>query len=616
MTEGTPVEDQASPAVPRPHPRSRWRVGVGTVASLALVATAVFVVAQDTRRDTDADGLLDRIEVDGWHTADGAVYATDPRIADTDGDGLTDGEEAGAVVSGNDEAVVYAGPSDPTNADTDADGLDDRAETAGWLTVQGITHTTDPSRPDTDGDQLSDGDEAGTALSGFDGSTRYLGLSDPTKADSDADGLDDAVETIGWMSTRGVLYATDPMRPDSDGDGLTDRQEAGEVADGQLTGIEYVTFSNPLVSDSDGDGLTDADEADLSLDAFAMDTDGDGLSDYVEAVTWQTAPELADTDGDGLGDGFEVANRESQGLDPLSTDIRLDLATYAKEFAAGAILGELSPGNTLPWLAGNLVAGSTSYLPGVGWVMGGAADLRDAIGLAIHADWVGASYSLVGLVPAGGDTIAIPSKVAKFAIRNPELVPLIGKMIATLTWAPENVKIKAVQALSPAEWASLEDAGFNEAALLRLYEGKLSTKSLTAAMDSTEFVAGVTAEFFDSGLAGEIFLAYLYEAPDEDVSAHVTMATDSCPQVCTPLARRIDVFAAGVAHESKVGLIDLTPAIRAQIESDAFLVETGAVEAAHWHFFASATTNTIGPTQPVIDLFEQRGISFTIHPPA
>lgn len=616
MTEGTPVEDQASPAVPRPHLRSRWRVGVGTVASLALVATAVFVVAQDSRRDTDADGLPDQIEEDGWHTADGAVYATDPRLADTDGDGLTDGEEAGAVVSGDDEVVVYAGPSDPTNSDTDADGLDDRAETAGWLTVQGITHTTDPARPDTDGDQLSDGDEAGIALSGFDGSTRYLGLSDPTKADSDADGLDDAVETKGWMSTRGVLYATDPMKPDSDGDGLTDRQEAGEVADGQSTGIEYVTFSNPLVSDSDGDGLSDADEADRSLDAFAMDTDGDGLGDFVEVDTWQTAPELADTDGDGLGDGFEVANRDSQGLDPLSPNIRRDLATDAKEFAEGAFLGELSPGDTLPWLAGNLFGGTASFIPGVGWIIGGAADLRDTIGLAINDDWVGAGLSLAGLVPAGGDAIANPSKVAKFAKQYPALVPLIGKMIVTLTWAPHSVKVKAVQALSPAEWASLKAAGFSEDVLLRLYEGKLSTKALAAAMASTKSVAGVAAEFFDSGLAGEIFLAYLYETTAEDVSTHVTIATTSCRQDCTPLARRIDVLTDGVAHESKVGLVSLTPAIRAQIESDAFLVETGAVEAAHWHFFASATTNTIGPTQPVVDLLEQRGISFTIHPPA
>jgi hypothetical protein len=57
---------------------------------------------------------------------------------DTDGDGLTDAEEATLG-------------TDPTKADTDADGLTDREEV--------VIYKTDPLNPDTDGDGYKDGDE-------------------------------------------------------------------------------------------------------------------------------------------------------------------------------------------------------------------------------------------------------------------------------------------------------------------------------------------------------------------------------------------------------------------------------------------------------------------------
>jgi hypothetical protein len=78
--------------------------------------------------DTDGDGLTDDEEAD---------LGTDPELADTDGDGLDDGVEV-------DEAT------DPTNADSDGDGLGDGDE---------ITAGTDPLVEDTDGDSYTDGDE-------------------------------------------------------------------------------------------------------------------------------------------------------------------------------------------------------------------------------------------------------------------------------------------------------------------------------------------------------------------------------------------------------------------------------------------------------------------------
>jgi hypothetical protein len=85
--------------------------------------------------DPDADGLGDCAE---------AGHGTDPVVADTDADGLSDGAEV----------VTHA--TDPLDPDSDDDGLTDGAE----VTV----HGTNPTVADTDGDLFSDGAEvaAGT----------------------------------------------------------------------------------------------------------------------------------------------------------------------------------------------------------------------------------------------------------------------------------------------------------------------------------------------------------------------------------------------------------------------------------------------------------------------
>ncbi len=78
--------------------------------------------------DTDGDGLTDEDEAD---------FGTDPALADTDGDGLSDGQE-------------LAFGSDPLFADGDSDGLSDGAELAA---------NTDPTKSDTDGDGFTDSAE-------------------------------------------------------------------------------------------------------------------------------------------------------------------------------------------------------------------------------------------------------------------------------------------------------------------------------------------------------------------------------------------------------------------------------------------------------------------------
>lgn len=119
---------------------------------------------------------------------------------DSDGDGLTDAEEqAGWTVrvrlaDGRVQSRVVT--SDPFVADTDGDGVSDRDER---------TYGTDPRRVDTDGDQLSDFMELNHVYS------------DPTDQDTDGDGLADGLE---WY-----FFRTSPLLDDTDGDQIADGVE-------------------------------------------------------------------------------------------------------------------------------------------------------------------------------------------------------------------------------------------------------------------------------------------------------------------------------------------------------------------------------------------------------
>ncbi|WP_164478787.1 CAP domain-containing protein [Mycolicibacterium stellerae] len=121
--------------------------GVYSPASIALadpsISTGVgsvaggFKLAPDDRPDGDGDGLFDDDEVE--------VYFTDPKVADTDSDGSSDGEE---VYVGTDPKVKNAAAARP---DGDGDGLFDDDE----VNVYG----TDPKVADTDKDGADDGQE-------------------------------------------------------------------------------------------------------------------------------------------------------------------------------------------------------------------------------------------------------------------------------------------------------------------------------------------------------------------------------------------------------------------------------------------------------------------------
>lgn len=150
------------------------------------------------QEDTDGDGLINSDEIE---------IGTDPLKTDTDGDELSDGEEASTYMT------------NPLVPDTDNDELPDGDE------VQ--NYKTDPLNPDTDADLLQDGDEI----------TRRT---NPLIPDTDQDALSDSVE---------LSLGTDPLQQDTDKDGLLDGQE-------------NQTCPRPLSPDSDNDGILDGSDLD------------------------------------------------------------------------------------------------------------------------------------------------------------------------------------------------------------------------------------------------------------------------------------------------------------------------------------------------------------------
>ena len=136
--------------------------------------------------DTDGDGLPDSIE---------EYLGSDSNNIDTDGDGLGDYYE------------VFVTYTDPTMADTDENGVSDADEDFdedGLTNLDEFLNNTYPYIDDSDNDGLSDGDEV----------NKYG--TDPLVADTDGDGLDDGDE---------IVLDTNPLVQDTDGDGIIDSKE-------------------------------------------------------------------------------------------------------------------------------------------------------------------------------------------------------------------------------------------------------------------------------------------------------------------------------------------------------------------------------------------------------
>ena len=293
--------------------------------------------------DDDQDGLSDSDEL---------ALGTNPWRADSDGDGLLDGEEVGGDPARprdtDGDGIIEA--LEAWNRDSDGDGVADSMDgpgPGGDLDGDGVANgedlcpqVADPDQTDTDGDELGDACDDDDDDDGLpDLVELYLGT-DPRRRDTDSDGLDDRTE---------ARLGTDPTLPDTDGDGVRDAEEVGPDpslprdtdGDGIIDALESSLRDSDLDgspdqydgpapgADADGDGIANEDDVCPGHhDPLQIDTDGDNLGDacdddddhdWVNDATellWGTNPLDPDTDGDEVPDGDELGDLGLTGMAP------------------------------------------------------------------------------------------------------------------------------------------------------------------------------------------------------------------------------------------------------------------------------------------------------------
>ncbi|MCC6808781.1 MAG: hypothetical protein IT381_15250 [Deltaproteobacteria bacterium] len=239
-------------------------------------------------QDSDRDGLSDGKEDTNQDGIWDVIAETNAAVLDTDRDGLSDGledsggcttiamgatETCGGAPTGGDNpcdcahwrnGALETNESDPRVADTDIDGLKDGVEDRNGDGVcqkplpRAIPRASDEScgyLKDSDGDNLPDGFEDANANSQID-----LGETDPRRADPDNDCLIDSSE---------LGTGTNPFVADTDEDGLADGLESEEqlrfdgtnclpvVCSGASVSYTTATCPNPHIRDTDGDGEAD-----------------------------------------------------------------------------------------------------------------------------------------------------------------------------------------------------------------------------------------------------------------------------------------------------------------------------------------------------------------------
>ena len=170
---------------------------------------------------------------------------SDKRLADSDSDGLSDGEE-------------WRAGTNPRAADTDADGLTDFEEVRGFILRDLGVLTTDPNDADDDNDKRKDGAEA------------------------------DRISAEQWIvrvpGKEPKQAVSHPLDPDGDLDRLVD-------------GDEYIARTDPAKFNTDGDSRSDYDEVVRNRRAFVPDVGVKLTVNRLEMI------QDGDDDSDGTGPG-------------------------------------------------------------------------------------------------------------------------------------------------------------------------------------------------------------------------------------------------------------------------------------------------------------------------
>lgn len=261
--------------------------------------------------DSDADNLTDGAEFGSAGLDRARYYVTSPRIADSDEDGILDGDEDTNGFVGE-QAV-----NTPGLVGTAPQTI--RSITAGIGGAGATSTTRAPATPLVGAWGVELWPDQTRAQSEDNPAGRSNQRPHADFKDTDRDGLWDGLESD---TTDGRTHSNNP---DTDGDGILDRieraiEDEDVDRDGKINAIDSDSDDDGLddgVEDPDGDGQTNGG----GTNPYDADTDDDGVCDGEEVAGGLLAYE-PDTDRDGLTDGHELRKRT-----PCATAQRGDWTT-------------------------------------------------------------------------------------------------------------------------------------------------------------------------------------------------------------------------------------------------------------------------------------------------
>jgi hypothetical protein len=260
-------------------------LALAAVLLLALPAAASAKRHHERTRDRNHDGLPDKWERhhhlstkargvgkadpdrDGLNNRGEFRSRTNPRRADSDGDGVGDANED-ADRDGVDNGNECRERTNPRRRDSDGDGVRDGAEDADRdrLNNGGEDEAEDdPINPDTDGDGIKDGDERAGEITAWDGTTLTIRVFGGST-------ISGVVDDGTWID----------CGDDSADDGAGDEDDADDEPDPtDGNGWEWkVRFRNGGDDDSADDDSADDEDDDAgdvdSGDEDSADDDGSG----------------------------------------------------------------------------------------------------------------------------------------------------------------------------------------------------------------------------------------------------------------------------------------------------------------------------------------------------
>lgn len=280
------------------------------------------ITSNPKRVDTDADGLTDLQEFRGRVNVDEETFSfapIDPTSRDTDFDGLSDRVEVIEIPKRANQAGIEGQTLSPTKQDTDQDGLADGPEEAYW------TNQAAAYRSGATAYGFDHRDDDGVAILGS-----MPGARGPGGVATQAT-VADALEPWGDLDDDDQINVLDP---DADGDELNDGWEIdpSKYAQSPFASEHERPETDPANEDTDGDELPDGweirfGEWDLTLETWNLDPstwdsfdDGtpDGERDLDDdGITWHTF-HFTGSRYESEDHAFEATNRieHEHGTDP------------------------------------------------------------------------------------------------------------------------------------------------------------------------------------------------------------------------------------------------------------------------------------------------------------